>query len=89
MFNYKILSGDDYTFVAVSLIEAAEQPLSSPTALGDGKVTIGYGYTFNRNDNVAEFAAAGITLTGPQSRLSKQSIMLRRVKRIVWRFGCI
>jgi hypothetical protein len=48
---------------------AGEQLLSKPTDLRDGKNTIGYGYTFNRNNNVAIFTAANITLTPAQWKI--------------------
>jgi Ca2+-binding RTX toxin-like protein/GH24 family phage-related lysozyme (muramidase) len=64
---YKTMSQEDCFNFAVKLVEAIEGLDPVPVDIGDGMSTVGYGYTFNRNNNVAIFAAAGISLSDDQS----------------------
>ncbi len=63
MLTYQALSQTAYVDLLVSLISAAEGPEPSAVDKQDGQITIGYGYTFGRNDNAALWQAAGISLT--------------------------
>ncbi|EGW22073.1 glycoside hydrolase family protein [Methylobacter tundripaludum] len=63
MFTYRTLTTQQYVNTVVDVISKAEGYLSQVTNLKDGMSTIGYGYTFERNDNIALWQAAGITLT--------------------------
>ena len=53
----------EYENAIVSLISAIEGLEPKVRDIGDTKATIGYGYTFNRSDNVALWRAAGISLS--------------------------
>lgn len=65
--EYSILAGQQYVDLVVSLITSAEgMKGATVTNLGDGKATIGYGYTFGRNNNLALWQAAGIPLTASE-----------------------
>jgi GH24 family phage-related lysozyme (muramidase) len=66
MLNYATLLQQDYVNLLVDLIAHAEGRVRRPTRLGDRKTTIGYGYTFGRNNNLALWTAAGISLTAPE-----------------------
>jgi len=63
MFTYRTLTTQQYVNTVVDVISKTEGHLSQVTDLKDGMSTIGYGYTFERNDNIALWQAAGITLT--------------------------
>jgi len=66
MLTYRTFSTtptQQYVDAVVNLISSVEGHLSKVTDLKDTMATIGYGYTFNRNDNVAIWQAAGINLT--------------------------
>jgi|GEM_PF-2727634 len=63
MLTYRTLTTQQYVDAVVNLISITEGHIQTVTNIGDGKATIGYGYTFNRDDNVALWQAAGITLT--------------------------
>ena len=73
MSTYRTLSSTAYVDLLTSLISKAEghEPVAKDT--GDGKVTIGYGYTFGRGDNAALWQAAGIALS-PQELGALQAI---------------
>ena len=64
--QYNGLTEAEYVERLVALISAAEGHIDQAANIGDGKATIGYGYTFNRNDNLALWQAAGITLTAAE-----------------------
>jgi Ca2+-binding RTX toxin-like protein/GH24 family phage-related lysozyme (muramidase) len=67
MLTYVQISRQEYVDLLVRLISAAEQHI--PRAVRppkDPNTTIGYGYTFRRNNNVALWQAAGISLTTEQ-----------------------
>ncbi len=67
--NYnEFANHDDYVQYVVDLISKLEADSLRPLVedVGDGKATIGYGYTFNRNDNLLLWESAGITLTQAQ-----------------------
>src|SRR6266487_6199720 len=65
--NYQLLTQSDYVNLLVQIIAAAEglRPQAS-FPKNDPKATIGYGYTFNRTNNVALWQAAGISLTAAE-----------------------
>jgi GH24 family phage-related lysozyme (muramidase) len=66
MLTYKTLTTQEYTNTIVSLITGIEGHIANVKNIGDGKATIGYGYTFNRNDNVSLWQSTGITLSSGQ-----------------------
>ena len=51
MLTYRTLTTQQYVDAVVNLISVTEGHIQAVTNIGDGKATIGYGYTFNRNDN--------------------------------------
>ena len=52
MINYHIFDTQDaYVDALVNLISSLEGQILQATNIGDGKATIGYGYTFNRSDS--------------------------------------
>ena len=61
--QYQTLTATAYVDLLVRLISGFEGHEIVVRNTGDGKATIGYGYTFNRSDNVAIWTAAGIILT--------------------------
>ncbi|MEJ8814261.1 calcium-binding protein [Variovorax ureilyticus] len=61
--QYQSLGATAYADLIVRLISAFEGHEPAARDIGDRKATIGWGYTFNRNDNVALWTAAGITLS--------------------------
>jgi hypothetical protein len=65
--NYQLMTNSACVDYAIQIIETAEgfDPVPSDR-LQDSKATLGYGYTFNRSNNVALFKAAGIPLTTTQ-----------------------
>jgi len=64
MLNYHTLSQQQYIDALVNQISSAEGHRTTATRPpGDPNVTIGYGYTFVRNNNLALWQAAGIDLT--------------------------
>lgn len=64
--QYQTLTQADYALLVVQLISGFEGHETQARNIGDGKATIGYGYTFNRSDNVAIWTAAGVTLSAPE-----------------------
>jgi len=63
MLNYVSLTPQQYVDLLVSLISSAEGHTPIVQKRKDGQRTIGYGYTFGRNNNLALWQAAGIALT--------------------------
>jgi GH24 family phage-related lysozyme (muramidase) len=61
---------DEATYAAhLRLLIAATESLHEQAQdVGDGKATIGWGYTFNRNNNEAIWRASGISLTDDEWR---------------------
>jgi GH24 family phage-related lysozyme (muramidase) len=59
-------SEPEYTEAVVELISHTEGHLDEVTDTKDGEVTIGYGYTFGRNNNVELWTIAEIPLTATQ-----------------------
>ena len=70
--TFHTISNASYLLLVSSLIKLTE--VLSPTVknIGDQRATIGYGYTFNRNNNVAIWTTAGISLTTTQWALLAQ-----------------
>jgi GH24 family phage-related lysozyme (muramidase) len=66
MLNYVQLTQQQYVDYLVNLISTAEGHIADVRNLGDGQRTIGYGYTFGRDNNLTLWLAAGITLTPPE-----------------------
>src|SRR2546425_6097953 len=67
MLNYRTLSQQEYGDLLVSFISSQEGHLDHATARpAPDHTTIGYGYTFFRNNNLALWQAAGITLTSSE-----------------------
>jgi GH24 family phage-related lysozyme (muramidase) len=66
--DYHALTHDEYTRRASTAIMNFEGFRNRPYDAGDGMATIGFGYTFNRNDNVALFAQAGVQLSQTERR---------------------
>jgi GH24 family phage-related lysozyme (muramidase) len=60
---------EQYVGAIVELITRVEGPATGVYPDDDGMASIGYGYTFNRNNNVALWTAAGINLTPAQRQL--------------------
>ena len=72
--NYNMFdTTQDYVDAVVELISRVEGYRPTAKNIGDGMATIGYGYTFNRNDNLALWTAAGITLS-PADQAALQAI---------------
>jgi trimeric autotransporter adhesin len=69
MLNYHLLSQADYVNLLVQMVSTEEGHLPGRRDLNDNQITIGFGYTFDRNDNVALWRAAGISLTGVEINL--------------------
>lgn len=63
MINYHLLTQSAYVNLLSELITGFEGHHSVAENIGDGKATIGYGYTFNRSDNLSLWTAAGINLS--------------------------
>ncbi|HYE36876.1 VCBS domain-containing protein [Methylocaldum sp.] len=63
MLSYRTLTTQLYIDAVIDVISKMEGHLFRVTDLHDGKSTIGYGYTFERNDNVVLWQAAGINLS--------------------------
>lgn len=72
--NYApLLTQQEYVDALVGFITGMEGVRAHVYADKDKMATIGYGYTFNRNDNVALWQAAGITLTTAELTLLQQA----------------
>lgn len=87
--RYRILSEQEYVKAACDLIQEIESYHAEPYNAGDKKATLGFGYTFNRNDNVAIWKGAGISLTD-ERRSCLLKLMPRRTtprrRHWGWRF---
>jgi GH24 family phage-related lysozyme (muramidase) len=66
--NFANMDRDTYAARLQLTIAETESLHARAQDLGDGKATIGWGYTFNRNDNHAIWQASGINLTEGQWR---------------------
>jgi trimeric autotransporter adhesin len=70
MLIYSDLSQQEYEDLVISLISAAEQHRAvAGRPPNDPNTTIGYGYTFNRDNNLQLWQAAGINLTPAEIQL--------------------
>lgn len=63
MLSYQNLSQEEYINLLIDMISTTEGHLAQATDTNDSQITIGYGYTFGRNDNVTLWLAAGIVLS--------------------------
>ena len=61
--NYQILTPQAYVDLLVKMISQFEGQEPKARDTSDGEITIGYGYTFGRNDNVSLWQGAGISLS--------------------------
>jgi GH24 family phage-related lysozyme (muramidase) len=59
----RLMTEDAYRAAAAALIGRLEGHVSRARDIGDGRATIGHGYTFERGDNLALWSAAAIALT--------------------------
>ncbi|MDR7148119.1 GH24 family phage-related lysozyme (muramidase) [Hydrogenophaga palleronii] len=66
--NFVNMDRDTYAARLQLTIAETESLHARAQDVGDGKATIGWGYTFNRNDNHAIWQASGISLTAAQWR---------------------
>jgi len=66
--NFANMDRDTYAARLQLTIAETESLHARAQDVGDGKATIGWGYTFNRNDNHAIWQASGINLTDAQWR---------------------
>jgi GH24 family phage-related lysozyme (muramidase) len=67
--EYRRLEDDEYLQRLKIVITGSEGLSQTVENIGDGKATIGYGYTFNRSDNAAIWREAGVTLSEQDRRL--------------------
>lgn len=72
MITYHPLSQQTYEDLLLSMISLAEGHLLKATDLKDKQITIGYGYTFGRDNNLALWQAAQISLTAAQISILQQ-----------------
>lgn len=56
--NYRVISQQNYVNSVLDLISYTEGHISRVRDIQDGKATIGYGYTFNRSNNLALWSAS-------------------------------
>jgi GH24 family phage-related lysozyme (muramidase) len=61
--DYHALTQDQYNALVGDLVKLTESLHGRSQDVGDGRATIGYGYTFNRGNNVDLWQASGIQLT--------------------------
>ncbi|GAA6141651.1 hypothetical protein [Hydrogenophaga sp. 5NK40-0174] len=66
--DYQSLDAATYAARLRQVIAETESLHGHAQDVGDGKATIGWGYTFNRNNNAAIWQASGIALTDDQWR---------------------
>ncbi|PKV11776.1 hemolysin [Xanthomonas prunicola] len=64
--NYRELTQEQYNALTGDLVKLTESLHARPQDVGDGRATIGYGYTFNRSNNAAIWAESGIDLSDAQ-----------------------
>lgn len=67
--EYRRLEDEEYLRRLKVVITGSEGLSATVENIGDGKATIGYGYTFNRTDNAAIWRESGITLSEQDRRL--------------------
>ena len=65
--DYRELTEEQYYARIRTVVVGAEGLHARTQDVGDGMATIGYGYTFNRNNNAEIWRESGITLTRQQS----------------------
>lgn len=58
--NYRELTQEQYNALTGDLVKLTESLHARSQDVGDGRATIGYGYTFNRSNNAAIWAESGI-----------------------------
>lgn len=66
--DYRELTEEQYYARIRTVVVGAEGLHARAQDVGDGMATIGYGYTFNRNNNVEIWREAGVTLTREESQ---------------------
>lgn len=66
--DYRELTEEQYYARIRTVVVGAESLHARSQNVGDGMATIGYGYTFNRNNNVEIWQNAGIALTRQESQ---------------------
>lgn len=66
--RYHSLTQDQYNDLVGDTIKITESLHGRSQDVGDGRATIGYGYTFNRGNNVELWRASGIALTEVEQR---------------------
>jgi GH24 family phage-related lysozyme (muramidase) len=66
--EYNVLTEQEYNRRLRSVIVGSEGLHERVQDVGDGRATIGWGYTFNRNNNAAIWQNAGIELSQEQRR---------------------
>ncbi|MEA0736885.1 hemolysin [Xanthomonas campestris pv. campestris] len=66
--NYRELNQEQYNALTGDLVKLTESLHVRAQDVGDGRATIGYGYTFNRSNNAAIWGASGIELSDDQQR---------------------
>lgn len=64
--DYRTLSPEDYLALIMDMIKASETLIVRSRYVGAGNTEVGYGYSFNRDNNVAIWEASGIQLTPAQ-----------------------
>lgn len=69
MLNYHLLTPQQYVDLLVNFISSWEGHAAAPYQKPNDHTTIGYGYTFFRNNNLSLWQAAGITLTSAEVAL--------------------
>ncbi len=70
--QFRELSRAEYLAAIRRVIVGSEGLHAHAQNVGDGRATIGYGYTFNRNDNTAIWRDSGIELSDEQWRVLRQ-----------------
>ncbi|QDQ25353.1 hypothetical protein FNU76_02725 [Chitinimonas arctica] len=66
------LSAEAYSNFVMQLISGCEGHITRTRDIGDGKATVGWGYTFNRSNNVAIWRSSGISLTEDELGILKK-----------------
>ncbi len=66
--EYDELTREEYVRRTIAMIQRFEGCRAAPYDARDGMATIGYGYTFNRNNNVELFDQAGVQLSDRERR---------------------
>ena len=72
MLTFKTLGQESYKNKLVETISLLEGYIGTAKDIGDRKATIGYGYTFNRNNNLSIWTAAGIFLSANELKILKE-----------------